>query len=272
MAYQIMFKESYDDSFRKSIKEGKDLDRYTKNESPFIPKSEYLVKCTTVMQPENLCEKMMPYAQGGGENDFMAGKLLFEEYPISNMLASYAPFWDYLSHVELFKYVKNRWPKVNKEDTASSIQYIFDHWFFGSRNGQWLADLWWSFKISVREDLEDKYAYTKVLFKNQDWRSRTGGHSSVFRHKPAADAIIEFFIKHENDVFKKNMLYKTRYMMKYINRLGGSKYLMALDKDYFTQVLEAKIPDIQKVEENREQQNKDAKKKTLADVKKKNGN
>ena len=87
-----------------------------------------------------------------------AAILLYEALPdLHPLMASYAPFWLYVSHVELITYMRKRWPNVivNRDgehnNTASQISYIMDYWFpsMGSSSKTWLPNLWWAVYLTV---------------------------------------------------------------------------------------------------------------------------
>ena len=247
--YQRIFSDRYSEELKRSVLKLESLDKYNCDGCPFEVDNNNSIIMTRIEHPDGLNKELVKYTNATAGDDFQAAKLLFEAYgKIPLLLASHAPFWECLSHIDLYDYMRLRWPKATIEDQTSKEQlkkYIIDHWFYSGQNGQWLAGLWWSVKLTYRETRDDPYELTRVLFKNQDWRGRTGGPSTVFRHQPAADAIIEFVQKHEKDVFRGDFNGKSRYMMKYLNRVGGSKELMYMDKQFFVDLLERKAHDIE---------------------------
>ena len=72
---------------------------------------------------------MMEYADNSkATNDFYAGKILFESYNhLSPLQAAQIHFWQYLSHVPLYKYMCTRWA----HDDGSPLTYnnVNEHWF-----------------------------------------------------------------------------------------------------------------------------------------------
>ena len=96
-------------------------------------------------------------------------------------------------------------------------------------------------------DEKDKYRLTRILFKQEDLRTRTFGTYLLFRHKPAAIATLRFIEEHMDTTFSSAFQNKCRYMTKYLNYLGGSRQLSYMDEDFFTEMLNKKNADIAKV-------------------------
>ena len=151
--------------------------------------------------------------------------LLYEALPNLNpLLASYAPFWLYISHVELIIYMRKRWPNVlvnrdgEQNNTTSQISYIMDYWFpsMGSSSKTWLPNLWWAVYLTVDDRREDKYALTRILIKQEDLRTRTLGTYTLFRHKPATVAVLSFIESHMNTTFKHS--FQNRCRWRYLHR------------------------------------------------------
>ena len=117
----------------------------------------------------------------------------------------------------------------------------------GSSSKTWLPNLWWAVYLSVDPRREDKYALTKILFKQEDLRTRTLGTYTLFRHKPATVATLSFIESHMDTTFNHSFQNRCRYMTKYLNYLGGCRLLSYMDEDFFTKMLERKKEDISKV-------------------------
>ena len=239
---QAIFKEDYCNTLRLNLKSGEHFaftDKDVCYLNDFYVDKEKLAK----MNEDN-------------NSSLTSAILLYEALPDLNpLLASYAPFWLYVAHVELVTYMRNRWPNVfiNREGVENSIDsqinYIMDYWFpsMGSSSKTWLPNLWWAVYLTVDTRREDKYALTKILFKQEDLRTRTLGTYTLFRHKPATVATLSFIESHMDTTFKHAFQNKCRYMTKYLNYLGGCRLLSYMDEDFFTHMLELKNDDISKV-------------------------
>lgn len=166
------------------------------------------------------------------EDDYEAGKILFEAFKdLTPMQAAQSHFWQYLSHVDLYEYMRKRWEDVNKSDCKPS--YIAEHWFY-KQNRNWLEGLYWSFKNTVQtnEDGTLDYTYTKFLFRDQNLRNRGIIPSkTVFRNPEALKGVLQFCIEEiekkergEDSVFDKHFEYRItgqRGVVQLVNKLAG---------------------------------------------------
>ena len=185
------------------------------------------------------------------DSDVECAILLYEAMPnLNGLFASYAPFWTHLSHYEMFDYMKKRWPNIIKniddtpKDVVQSINYIKKYWFYHGPMNSWLSSLWWSVFMTIDDSREDPYELTRVLFYQEDMRTRTLGTYMIFRHEPARIAILEFIKENREGILKNDFQDKVRYLMKTLNLLGGSKQLAYMDKSYFVNYLNGKKDDI----------------------------
>ena len=249
---QAIFTEDYCNSLRLNLKAGKSITNYTEAGNNFTFSDKNLCYLNDFSVDNDKLKRM---------NDDMltsldAAILLYEALPyLHPLMASYAPFWLYIAHVELVKYMRKRWPNVifNRDgvqnDITSQISYIMDYWFpgMGSSSKTWLPNLWWAVYLTVDTRREDKYALTKILFKQEDLRTRTLGTYTLFRHKPATVATLSFIESHMDSTFNHSFQNRCRYMTKYLNYLGGCRLLSYMDEDFFTEMLNKKNDDIAKI-------------------------
>ena len=196
-------------------------------------------------QPDNLLQKLLD-----AESSCDAAIVLYESFPdLTPILASYAPFWEYLAHVDLYEYVRKRWPKISDEGIIEQ-QYILDHWFVTKglmRHA--LATLWWTVSMSVDpSDPVDKYKMTKFLFdKREDFRLALGA-STLFRHRAYTQGVMRFILDNP-DVVKEYELPRERFIMQHFNRLGAIKQLSAMPEDFFYNELVKIKGDILKIKD-----------------------
>lgn len=97
-----------------------------------------------------------------------------------------------------------------------------------------LANLWWSVYISVdrkAQTLEDKYKYTKLLFKNETFRTRTAT-GFLGRNREALYGILNF-MEECPELFdgKKELTFNE--ITKFLNYLGGGIQLSFMKRDFF---------------------------------------
>jgi hypothetical protein len=78
-------------------------------------------------------------------------------------------FWTTLTHVNYEKYTKARW-KIDKNSTNESIKqrYFYNGGSLQARLRNSISRLWWIAKLTVREDIDDKYIYTRLVWASQD--------------------------------------------------------------------------------------------------------
>ena len=232
MQLQKTFKESYTKTLRDAVKSGETIPLYG-GESFDVDVSQ-VKRLANVYAPEGLIDKLL----AAGENEFQAAVAIYEAYKdISPLLASNESFWAYLTHVDLFEFTQNRWPKVKEPDC--SADYIIDHWFIGAngilRNAP--ASLWWSVYNTIDETRNDKYELTEIYFKNYTLRVVSMGTSQLIRHREAMIGILSF-LKDNPKITNNAFEYRGQFITKYFNRLGAVKQLAYLKRDYFYKTCE----------------------------------
>ena len=230
MALQKVFKEAYVEALRSSI----DPDNYAGE--TFVFDETQVRYMANVHHPEGLQEKMNP------DNLLESAIALYEAYPdLTPLSASKMELWAYLSHVDLFEYMRKRFPAV-KDGTADE-KYIKEHWFRSSQGTirSSLAGLWWSVYCSVDETRKDKYELTKVLFQQDSIRTHYFGNSITFRHREAIIGILEFLVENP-DVSRVHFNSRCIYIAQYFNRLGAVKQLAYMDRQFFKEELMKKKP------------------------------
>ena len=177
---QAIFTEDFCNTLRLNLKAGQSISNYTLNGEPF----KYTDTDVCYLNDFRVDKEKLAKLNTESPSSLESAILLYEALPDLNpLLASYAPFWLYIAHVELVTYMRNRWPNVlvNRDGRENSkdaqIGYILDYWFssMGSSSKTWLPNLWWAVYLSVDPRREDKYSLTKILFKQEDLRTRTLG-------------------------------------------------------------------------------------------------
>lgn len=249
---QAIFREDFCNSLRLNLKAGESIINYTIEGENFA----FTDKDVCFLNDFPVDKTKLAKLNDEKMSSIDSAILLYEAFPNLNpLLASYAPFWLYIAHVELITYMRKRWPnvKVSRDgehnNTASQISYIMDYWFpsMGSSSKTWLPNLWWAVYLTVDDRRDDKYALTRILFKQEDLRTRTLGTYTLFRHKPATVATLSFIESHMDTTFAHSFQNRCRYMTKYLNYLGGCRLLSYMDEDFFTEMLNRKNSDIAKI-------------------------
>ena len=108
---QRIFTPQFCEDLEANINEN--LDKYNNPEFSWEDeaRSQDAIRELSFEQPD--LSGMMEYADNCLEaNDFYAGKILFESYEnLTPLHAAQSHFWQYLSHVVLYKYMCTRWAK-----------------------------------------------------------------------------------------------------------------------------------------------------------------
>ncbi len=225
------------------------LDKYNNSDYSWEEeaKSQDAIRELGFEQPD--LSGMMEYADNSlAENDFYAGKILFESYEhLTPLHAAQSHFWQYLSHVVLYKYMCTRWKK--NDGTQLTYNNIKEHWFYGQgKIRNWLEGLYWSFKCSAikKEDGSYDYTYTQFLFCIQKLRDRGIGAATYVMSNPAAiRGILRFYMDEleksesnpEASVFDKYFEYRTDKCIQLINKLGGVIDIGAYSEEDFYKFL-----------------------------------
>lgn len=251
MALQHVFKKGYIEYLKTHIQVFDYL------QETFPVDSSQMVPLYGVTHPEGLAGRVVPTRAG----DFDTAVAIYEAYRnISPLFAQQDTLWVYLSHTELFDYLKRRWPIIAKERDTEEKQarFISDHWFIGSHGiiRSALMGLWWAVYCSVDTECENPYELTEVLFSNYSFRTMFFGASLIFRHREATLGVLGF-LKDNPDVFATNSETRGEYITRYFNQLGGSKQLASLNSEFFYNECERIKPKIMAVTQREHVQNTD---------------
>ncbi len=177
---------------------------------------------------DNLLDKLM------NSNTAEAAIELYKAFPnLTPAEAAQKNLWSYLSHVDLFPYMK----KITWQ--AKTVGAIEDN-YFGAPTKQALSSLWWIVYLTVDEtDKEDQYKYTRFLLDN--------GHSdlvllmsqsTLFRCRSFSKGVLQFLM--DND-YSSNLIAVGRYIIPYYNKKGGRVQLASWNwKDFYDDLMTKK--------------------------------
>lgn len=239
MAYQKLFRTKYVDQLIDQVNKGINLESFYGSRLNYD--ESQVLSVPKIFQPEGLLYKMRP------EDNCTSGIALFEAFPtISALQAADNRLWIYLSIADLFPYVRKKWapqlPSAADPDRMEKmISNIRIHWFGLQKDSYTfspmrhaLANLWWSVYISVdrkAQTLDDKYKYTRLLFKNETFRTRTAT-GFLGRNREALYGILDF-MEQCPELFggKKEMAFNE--ITKFLNYLGGGIQLSFMKRDFF---------------------------------------
>lgn len=247
MAHQKLFRTKYVDQLIDQVNRGINLESFYGSHFNF-DKSQVL-SVPRIFQPNGLLYKMKP------DDNCSSGIALFEAFPnISALQAADNRLWIYLSIADLFPYVRKKWaPQLPSADDPDRIGKMISniriHWFGLQKDSYTfspmrhaLANLWWSVYISVdikAKTLDDKYKYTRLLFKNETFRTRTAT-GFLGRNREALYGILDF-TEQCPELFggKKEIAFIE--ITKFLNYLGGGIQLSFMKRDFFlSQLLKSK--------------------------------
>jgi hypothetical protein len=186
------------------------------------------------VKPDGLAERML-----AADNDCDRAKELYKAFSsITPIQASYQPFWDYLSHVDLFQVVQKRWPDVAKAKKPSV--YIKEHWF-GRDIMQCLSGWWWTVAMTVGEN--NDFTLTDFIFDKREDLRQNLGTSTLFRHRDFTRALLQF-LKDTPEIINEHQIPRCRFIIQHFNRLGSVKQLTYLNEADFKSLLEGLKPQI----------------------------
>jgi hypothetical protein len=249
MALQPVFKRSYIEHLRTHIRPTDYMGDH------FEYDRSQVVRLYGITKPEDLLQELDPSPDG----DYKSAIAIYEAYKdITPLFAQQDDLWVYLTHVDLFEYVKRRWPIKNDDDKEKQIANIQNHWF---RHGKHLfrtpiAGLWWQVFLTKDEDRDNPYELTEVYFNcGQDFHQRFG-ELTLIRHREAMVGVLEF-LKDHPELTAKGFDPRGQYISRLFNSVGSYKLLSNMDKDYFKKTLEDRLDIISQISNRTEVQNQD---------------
>lgn len=234
MESQGIFRERYVEKLLKNLKSGTSIDFYKSVE--FVYDAKEVMRVPGLRRPEKLLDNL------DEDDNYTSAIAVYEAYKdLSLVQASDTRLWTYLTHVDFYPYMIEKWDKVYLGEADKPIDYIEDHWFLKSpaQNNLMrhpIAGFWWSVKLSIDEERKDKYELTRILFKNETLRTRTFGTYKLARHKEASIGLLEFFLENEDRI--SNFEKKHQDFTEYLNLIGGVKPLAFYKRDFFKAELE----------------------------------
>ena len=237
---QYIFQKDYTDDLYNKVKQ-KDFAAYHVDKFDYNQDATFSIE---IERPDNLLEIMLQYATP--QQDYDAAIALFEAFPnLTREQAYYAPFWAYLTHVDLYPYMVKRFCQ-GATPTETDIKI---NWWHTNVMRRGLSNLWWSVKQTIDKDHPtDKYHYTKYFFKHLDFRQRRMGSSTIFRHREAVMGILKFLEENIPDYFEG----RSNFIMMYFNKQATLRQLAICNReDFYNELMEIK-PDIMKVQHRTE--------------------
>lgn len=242
MALQKVFKPSYSQYLKNNIS----VENYLGEQFPFD--ATQVRSLSGVVHQEDLLSKLDPTPNG----DLQTAIAIYEAFEnISPVFAQQDDLWVYLTHVDLFEYVKKRWAIPTGVTDEEKINHIEHHWF--RDKFQFLrttfAGFWWNVRLTISPELgSNKYELTKYLFMNTEFRTSSFGELPLIRHRNAMKGILEF-VRDNESMFSTGFNAKARYIRHLFDILGGYKNIASLPSEYFYKTLESKKEIIKDIHE-----------------------
>ena len=237
---QQIFLKDYTEELYKKVKQN-DLSSYYDDRFDYNEDATFSIE---IERPDNLLDVMTQHSSP--EGDCNAAIALYEAFPnLTREQAYYAPFWAYLTHVDLYPYMIQRFC----QGSIPSETDIKINWWHTNVMRRGLSNLWWSVKQTIDEEHpEDKYHYTTYFFKHLDFRQRRMGSSTIFRHKEAVIGILKFLEENIEEYFEG----RSNFIMMYFNKQATLRQLAICKRDDFYNELMGIKDDILKVQHRTE--------------------
>ena len=120
------------------------------------------------------------------------------------------------------------------KDEKPTVENVKNHWWHSNIMRRGLSNLWWSVQQSINPNAEDKYYYTRILFKHLDFRQRRLGSSTLFRLPEAVKGILKFLEEHVTDYFEG----RANFCIMYFNNQATIRQLNLLtEKDFYNELV-----------------------------------
>lgn len=229
MAVQYKFKKSFLEKIKQLAKDDENLHMFAKE--TFDYSSSDLIGMHGVEHPDSLVDKMLI-----ADTEYEAALHLYRAYEdLSPLTASDEAFWSYLSLVELNKYARKRLASL-QQLTSSSV--VLARYFAKERIiKNVIARLWWAvYKSDKGKNAENRFELTETLFSHSELFD-TLTQSRLFRYDNATKGVLRFFTKYSWLITRANTL----SAMKYFNRVGGARELVAMPETFFIKELECRF-------------------------------
>ena len=245
MANQRIFKTLYTQKLLEGLSDSANIEKYRQPIFDYDEDAVMIMPGIESVVELGLPDKMKP------RDDFESAKAVFKSLMLLTPIQASDPrLWTYLTHVDLYEYMTQRWRDVITGETSKS-DYLIDHWFVKTPSQQCLmrnaiSGLWWAAYLSYDESRTDPFELTKVFYKDLDLPTRTIGTYRIGRHKEAVKGVLQF-IKDHPDVMASHYETKTRFIFKHFNVIGGSKPLSLFDMDFFYDECKEMISEIERL-------------------------
>ena len=233
---QNILTKTYIEKIFNEVSNGIGLDRFLSDSFPID--ESFFLRTAQVKQPEGLLSKMVPTTEG----DFLSAVALYEAYKdLSPLQAIDSQLWESLSLTDLFPYMQKRWNLKDCKDEKELRSSILNHFTIKAHGlmRQGLGGLWWLVHLTCDPDRANPYELTEILFKNYTLRTVRFGVGRVIQHKEAAIGILQYIKDREDEI--PSMESVANGLTSHFNKLGATKQLTYMDRDFFYSEMEKHI-------------------------------
>jgi hypothetical protein len=224
----LNFLNSENNTFRKYYSEDMDFD--SDEYRSLFTQEELMLDILGIVDSNAPELKISPDAKDDLENS----KRIFEWLKnLSIADANDWRFWTTLTHLNYEKYTRDRW-KIDKRTTNETIKqrYFYTGAGLQARLRNAVSRLWWIAKLTIREDLPDKYVYTDVVWSSQDLMQNLF-ERSLGTYPNIRFGILKFYLLRKGVYDSKQF----RIFYKEINALGAMSPLGLLTEDLVVEFL-----------------------------------
>jgi hypothetical protein len=215
----------YDELFEKI---NKNYDKYISNEvwiDKYFENEDYFIESNIEINDVSLLV--------GNKLDYNNAILLYESMKnLTPYQATNSYLWTYLSHDRYYDYMHNRWQISKDDDPTKNNGKIKERYFCQPtrrgllRNG--ISRLWWIVYLTYRNDSNNHYEYTKIIFSDEDLLI-----GLVERDYAMCKNVVIGILKYMQEFLdEKNRLPSRetrRNLFKYINMIGSTTLLEFLE-------------------------------------------
>jgi hypothetical protein len=186
---------------------------------------------------KDLIDEYYNIYQKDPKNEFLLAKHLHENIKIDRNLAANNLYWVYLNLNHFYDYIKDRW--LNSRDGVELGEKDIDRYFLSLEPSQNslikspIAGLWWAIELTIDENLEDKYYYSRLFLSDRNLRNKTLGTYQLIRYKHVLHALLDFFATYKDTTFEGVRIGSeaiASQMTKTLNQIGGLFLLGYLSK------------------------------------------
>ena len=175
---------------------------------------------------EGLLEEMSPFLSSESKIEVEAAIKLYEAYKdLTPLEASYRPFWLYLSHVELFSYMRKRWLGNQNLQGKELCDSIKSHWFYKQgKLRSHLEGMYWLVRksVEVADDGTPDYTYTRFLFSRRVLGDRgLAARKFIFANDEVFKGVLDYIMKNKDTIFAQHMQARATYCASLLNNKGG---------------------------------------------------